>query len=115
MHHFRFIDTCQGDSGGPLMAFTASNQWVLVGATSNGIGCANPNYAGIYTRIANYQSWINSTTSGSYSTSTSLSLTSATTEIDLSAKCSAHIHHVSRVVSIVALVIFVLHETINLI
>ncbi len=37
-------DTCQGDSGGPLMAFTSTNQWVLVGVTSNGIGCAEAKY-----------------------------------------------------------------------
>lgn len=60
-------DTCQGDSGGPLMMFTPSNQWVLVGLTSNGIGCARPQYSGIYTRVAVYQDWINSNTGGSYS------------------------------------------------
>ncbi|CAF4002344.1 unnamed protein product [Rotaria sp. Silwood2] len=51
-------DTCQGDSGGPLMMFNASNQWVLVGLTSSGIGCARAEYSGMYTRVAAYQDWI---------------------------------------------------------
>ena len=57
------IDTCQGDSGGPIMIFTTSNQWVIVGVTSYGIGCAGASYAGVYTRIAYYQNWISSTMS----------------------------------------------------
>ncbi len=55
------IDTCQGDSGGPLMLFNASNQWVLVGLTSNGVGCARSTNMGVYTRVAYLQDWINST------------------------------------------------------
>ncbi|CAF4831467.1 unnamed protein product [Rotaria sp. Silwood2] len=47
-------DTCQGDSGGPLMMFNESNQWVLVGLTSSGIGCARAAYSGMYTRVAAY-------------------------------------------------------------
>ncbi|CAF3645275.1 unnamed protein product [Rotaria sordida] len=38
-------DTCQGDSGGPLMMFSSNNQWVLVGVTSNGVGCAQAAYS----------------------------------------------------------------------
>ena len=60
-----FLDTCQGDSGGPIMMYTTSRQWVVIGVTSYGIGCALASYAGVYTRIAYYQSWINSTMSGS--------------------------------------------------
>ncbi|CAF0946322.1 unnamed protein product [Rotaria sordida] len=67
-------DTCQGDSGGPLMAFTSSKQWVLVGVTSTGIGCARPNYAGIYTRIAAYQSWVSLNTIGQFTNPTSSTL-----------------------------------------
>ena len=55
-----YSDTCQGDSGGPLMIFTSSEQWVLVGLTSFGFGCAQPGYAGVYTRIPAYVNWINS-------------------------------------------------------
>ncbi|KAI9558608.1 hypothetical protein GHT06_015396 [Daphnia sinensis] len=49
-------DTCQGDSGGPMLV-----NGVQVGITSFGIGCANPNYAGVYTRVTRYLSWISST------------------------------------------------------
>jgi secreted trypsin-like serine protease len=43
-------DTCQGDSGGPLMAPDGAGL-VLVGVTSWGIGCARPEFPGIYVRI----------------------------------------------------------------
>ena len=51
-------DTCQGDSGGPLMSFT-NNQWMLVGITSYGTGCALADYPGVYTRVSYYVDWIN--------------------------------------------------------
>ena len=77
------------------MAFTASNQWVLIGVTSSGVGCARAEYAGTYTRIANYRSWINSTTTANYSTPSSITLTSSTTEINLSATCLGSFHYAS--------------------
>ncbi|CAF3695884.1 unnamed protein product [Rotaria sordida] len=40
-------DTCQGDSGGPLMMFSSNNQWVLVGVTSNGVGCAQATHSAV--------------------------------------------------------------------
>lgn len=46
------------------MAFTSSKQWVLVGVTSYGRNCSDPHSAGVYTRVAAYQTWISSTTSG---------------------------------------------------
>lgn len=48
-------DACQGDSGGPLVV-----NGVLVGITSWGNGCARAGYPGIYTRVGNYITWINS-------------------------------------------------------
>ena len=48
------LDTCQGDSGGPLMLFD-NNRWHLVGITSFGIGCGTPGYAGVYTRVSEYE------------------------------------------------------------
>ena len=60
------IDTCQGDSGGPLMMFAESKQWVLVGLTSNGIGCARNSSFGVYTRIAAFEDWIRMNTNQSY-------------------------------------------------
>ena len=54
------IDACAGDSGGPIAAPdplqgvdpTDPSRWRLVGATSWGLGCAQPQYAGVYTRLA---------------------------------------------------------------
>ena len=48
------------------MMFTSSGQWILVGITSNGIGCARPTSSGVYTRVAAFENWINSSTNGSY-------------------------------------------------
>ncbi|CAF2605158.1 unnamed protein product [Rotaria sp. Silwood2] len=50
-------DTCQGDSGGPLMLFK-NGRWQLIGITSYGGICASPGFAGVYTRLAYYDSYI---------------------------------------------------------
>uniref|UniRef100_A0A3Q1IHJ5 Peptidase S1 domain-containing protein n=1 Tax=Anabas testudineus TaxID=64144 RepID=A0A3Q1IHJ5_ANATE len=52
-------DTCQGDDGGPLV-IKQNSHWIQGGVTSFGIGCALPNLPGVYTRVSQYQSWINS-------------------------------------------------------
>lgn len=49
------IDTCQGDSGGPIVF---NNK--LVGIVSFGIGCARPNFPGVYTRVSYFATWIKS-------------------------------------------------------
>ena len=50
-------DSCYGDSGGPLVVDRASParppaDYVLVGLVDFGNGCAQPGFAGVYTRIA---------------------------------------------------------------
>ncbi|XP_043205620.1 serine protease 33-like [Amphibalanus amphitrite] len=55
-------DACQGDSGGPLVYRAAATggeaQYLLVGVVSTGIGCGNPHFPGLYTRVASYVPWI---------------------------------------------------------
>ncbi|XP_029363540.1 transmembrane protease serine 9-like [Echeneis naucrates] len=52
-------DSCQGDSGGPMVSKQGS-VWVQSGIVSFGVGCAEPNFPGVYARVSQYQSWISS-------------------------------------------------------
>ncbi|XP_045512669.1 serine protease snake-like isoform X2 [Pieris brassicae] len=58
------VDACQGDSGGPLqvkipLPITSQGSiHYVIGITSFGIGCAQPNIPGIYTRVSSFIDWI---------------------------------------------------------
>ena len=53
-------DACQGDSGGPLVVKNEDDtDWILIGATSWGEGCADPQYPGIWARVSYFYDWIN--------------------------------------------------------
>ncbi|XP_044756933.1 serine protease snake-like [Coccinella septempunctata] len=53
-------DTCHGDSGGPLQIKLAQdfNIYRIIGITSFGLFCGQPNTPSFYTRISRYVDWI---------------------------------------------------------
>jgi trypsin len=60
-------DACRGDSGGPLftrLPVGENSLFTLVGVISWGYGCANPEYPGVYSRVAKITEWIDDTVCG---------------------------------------------------
>ena len=53
-------DSCQGDSGGPLIVpkSATDDTAVIFGVVSFGIGCAKPNFPGVYARVVKFLDWI---------------------------------------------------------
>ncbi len=56
-------DSCQGDSGGPAL-YKQGSEWLQTGIVSFGKGCAQPNYYGVYTKVANFKNWVERQISG---------------------------------------------------
>ncbi|XP_029931010.1 vitamin K-dependent protein C [Myripristis murdjan] len=53
------MDACEGDSGGPMVTLYRGT-WFLIGLVSWGEGCAVEDKLGIYTKVSNYNQWIDS-------------------------------------------------------
>uniref|UniRef100_A0AAQ6INJ7 Acrosin n=1 Tax=Anabas testudineus TaxID=64144 RepID=A0AAQ6INJ7_ANATE len=77
-------DSCQGDSGGPMVS-KQSTRWIQSGIVSFGKGCGDPNFPGVYTRVSQYQSWINSQITSNQPGF--ITFTSTGTDSDLSVSC----------------------------
>ena len=57
-------DACNGDDGGPLVCNSndGNNKAVIFGVVSKhvGVGCADPNYPGVYSKVSHALDWIKS-------------------------------------------------------
>jgi secreted trypsin-like serine protease len=48
------VDTCQGDSGGPMFRRDNAGNFIQIGITSWGIGCARPRNPGVYSEVSTF-------------------------------------------------------------
>uniref|UniRef100_A0A4W4E5T0 Peptidase S1 domain-containing protein n=1 Tax=Electrophorus electricus TaxID=8005 RepID=A0A4W4E5T0_ELEEL len=80
-------DPCNGDSGGPLVIKQGS-VWIQAGIVSFGKaqGCAQANYPGAFTRVSQYQNWINQVITSNQPGF--ITYTSNGTNADLNVSCS---------------------------
>ncbi|MGH8792563.1 MAG: serine protease [Stackebrandtia sp.] len=53
------VDTCQGDSGGPMVNYTSEGEPIVIGITSWGYGCAEPQSPGVYSQVSAFAEGIN--------------------------------------------------------
>jgi secreted trypsin-like serine protease len=107
------------------MMFAPSQQWVLVGITSYGQGCAEAPYSGVYTLVVQYLDWIYSmnisdavTVSDVTTNITTTSTTTVTTTVtrnrtNTTGNISAH-HEPDYMLSIFLILITILFTSILL-